>query len=122
MSIYTPFLNGEYYRTWFTGMGVYALVAMPLVVAGLGVLLYRRIRIGHDSSPLLLTLSLFGLSLLGLGISMWPDLIPGRLSIWDAAAPPSSQSFMLVGVVCAAALDTRLHGLGLLGVPRQSGA
>jgi cytochrome d ubiquinol oxidase subunit II len=28
---------------------------------------------------------------------MWPDLIPGRLSIWDAAAPPSSQSFMLVG-------------------------
>jgi cytochrome d ubiquinol oxidase subunit II len=28
---------------------------------------------------------------------MWPDLIPGRLSIWEAAAPPSSQSFMLVG-------------------------
>jgi cytochrome d ubiquinol oxidase subunit II len=97
VSIYTPFLNGEYYRTWFTGMGIYALVAMPLVVAALGILLYRRIRIGHDSSPFLLTLSLFGLSLLGLGISMWPDLIPGRLTIWDAAAPPSSQSFMLVG-------------------------
>jgi cytochrome bd ubiquinol oxidase subunit II len=44
-----------------------------------------------------LTLCLFGLSLLGLAISMWPDLIPGRLSIWDAAAPKSSQVFMLVG-------------------------
>jgi cytochrome bd ubiquinol oxidase subunit II len=97
VSIYTPFLDAQYYRTWFTGMGIYALVSMPVVVAVIGILLYRRIQVGHDSRPLLLTLSLFGLSLLGLGISMWPDLIPGRLSIWDAAAPASSQSFMLVG-------------------------
>src|SRR3546814_13465481 len=47
--------------------------------------------------PFLLTLILFGLSMVGLAISMWPDVIPGRLSIWDAAAPESSQIFMLVG-------------------------
>src|SRR3546814_11639402 len=35
--------------------------------------------------------------LVGLAISMWPDVIPGRLSLWDAAAPESSQIFMLVG-------------------------
>ncbi|MEA3174063.1 MAG: cytochrome bd ubiquinol oxidase subunit [Gammaproteobacteria bacterium] len=97
VSLYTPFLDAQYYRTWFTGLGRYALALMPVVVAGIGIVLYRRIATGHDSRPFLLTLSLFGLSLLGLGISMWPDLIPGRLSIWDAAAPPSSQSFMLVG-------------------------
>jgi cytochrome bd ubiquinol oxidase subunit II len=97
VSLYTPFLDAQYYRTWFTGLGLYALALMPVVVAGIGIVLYRRIAAGHDSRPFLLTLSLFGLSLLGLGISMWPDLIPGRLSIWDAAAPPSSQSFMLVG-------------------------
>jgi cytochrome d ubiquinol oxidase subunit II len=97
VSLYTPFLDAQYYRTWFTGLGLYALALMPVVVAGIGIVLYRRIATGHDSRPFLLTLSLFGLSLLGLGISMWPDLIPGRLSIWDAAAPPSSQSFMLVG-------------------------
>jgi cytochrome d ubiquinol oxidase subunit II len=28
---------------------------------------------------------------------MWPDLIPGRVSIWAAAAPRSSQLFMLAG-------------------------
>jgi cytochrome d ubiquinol oxidase subunit II len=60
-------------------------------------MLYRRIGKGRDFLPFALTLSLFGLSLLGLGISMWPDLIPSRLSIWDAAAPRSSQVFMLVG-------------------------
>jgi cytochrome d ubiquinol oxidase subunit II len=97
VSLYTPFLDAQYYRTWFTGLGRYALALMPVVVAGIGIVLYRRIATGHDSRPFLLTLSLFGLSLLGLGISMWPDLIPGRLSIWDAAAPASSQSFMLVG-------------------------
>jgi cytochrome d ubiquinol oxidase subunit II len=60
-------------------------------------MLYRRILEGRDFLPFALTLSLFGLSLLGLVISMWPDLIPSRLTIWDAAAPRSSQMFMLVG-------------------------
>jgi cytochrome d ubiquinol oxidase subunit II len=97
VSLYTCFLDDKYYRTWFKGPGIFALILMPLGVAGIGVWLYRRIGRGHDSLPFLLTLGLFALSLLGLGISMWPDLIPGRLSIWDAAAPASSQSFMLVG-------------------------
>ena len=28
---------------------------------------------------------------------MWPDVIPGRVTIWEAAAPHESQLFMLVG-------------------------
>jgi len=97
VSAYTPFLNARYYDTWFTWPGLTASASMPLIVAGIGFALYRRIGQGHDSRPFLLTLSLFALSLLGLAISMWPDLIPGSLSIWDAAAPKSSQIFMLVG-------------------------
>jgi cytochrome d ubiquinol oxidase subunit II len=97
VSIYTPFLNAKYYETWFTWPGICALAAMPLGVAVIGLMLYRRIRKGRDFLPFALTLSLFGLSLLGLAISMWPDIIPNRLSIWDAAAPKSSQVFMLVG-------------------------
>jgi cytochrome bd ubiquinol oxidase subunit II len=97
VSIYTPFLSTKYYETWFTWPGVCALAVMPVVVAVIGLLLYRRIGKGSDYLPFALALSLFGLSLLGLAISMWPDIIPGRLSIWDAAAPKSSQSFMLVG-------------------------
>ena len=74
-----------------------ALVVMPITVAAIGLMLYRCIGKGRDFLPFALALSLFGLSLAGLGISMWPDLIPSRLSIWDAAAPRSSQVFMLVG-------------------------
>jgi cytochrome bd ubiquinol oxidase subunit II len=97
VSIYTPFLSTKYYETWFTSPGIGALVVMPVVVVAIGVMLYRRIGRGRDFLPFALALSLFGMSLLGLAISMWPDVIPSRLSIWDAAAPRSSQIFMLVG-------------------------
>ena len=98
VSIYTPFLSTKYYETWFTSPGIGALVVMPITVAAIGLMLYRRLGEGRDFLPFALTLSLFGLSLLGLAISLWPDVIPSRLSIWDAAAPKSSQRFMLVGV------------------------
>jgi cytochrome d ubiquinol oxidase subunit II len=97
VSLYTPFLSAKYYETWFTWPGIAALGLMPVVVAVIGIMLYRSIGKGHDLLPFALTLSLFGLSLLGLAISLWPDVIPSRLSIWDAAAPRSSQVFMLVG-------------------------
>lgn len=34
----------------------------------------------------------------GLGISMFPYIVPNSITIWDAATPESSQIFMLVGV------------------------
>jgi cytochrome d ubiquinol oxidase subunit II len=97
VSIYTPFLDAKYFHLWFTWPGLAGTVLMPLVVAAIGLALHRRIGRAPDQLPFVLTLSLFALSLLGLGISLWPDVIPGRVSIWDAAAPRSSQIFMLVG-------------------------
>ena len=42
---------------------------------------------------------LFLLSFLGLGISLWPNVIPPNISIWEAAAPPQTQTFALVGTL-----------------------
>ncbi len=97
VSVYTPFLNSKYYTTWFTWPGFCALALMPVAVVAIGVVLRRHLGRDRDALPFALVLSLFGLSLLGLAISMWPDIIPSRLSIYDAAAPYRSQSFMLVG-------------------------
>ena len=30
---------------------------------------------------------------------MWPYVVPRAITIWDAAAPPTSQGFLLVGVI-----------------------
>ena len=35
----------------------------------------------------------------GLGISIWPYIIPPGITLWQAAAPPQSQGFMLVGAL-----------------------
>jgi cytochrome d ubiquinol oxidase subunit II len=69
---------------------------MPLLVLAVAWGAWRSI--GQGGTPRLLwVLGLFALSLVGLGISIWPDVIPGRVSIWEAASPPESQLFMLVG-------------------------
>jgi cytochrome d ubiquinol oxidase subunit II len=49
--------------------------------------------------PFVCTLVLFLLAMIGLGISIWPDVVPGRVTIWQAAAPHSSQMFLLAGAL-----------------------
>jgi len=102
VSAATPFLEGRYYQRWFEWPGILATAQMPLLVAIIGFLLWRSIgpelgRRGRDWHPFALTLLIFALSMVGLAISIWPDVIPGRVSIWQAAAPARSQWFMLAG-------------------------
>ncbi len=97
VSLATPFLDGQYYERWFVSPGLFVTVPMPLLVTAVALLLWRSLKRDVDAHPFLYALALFGLSFAGLAISIWPDVIPGRVSIWDAAAPHSSQLFMLVG-------------------------
>jgi cytochrome d ubiquinol oxidase subunit II len=97
VSAYTPFLEGKYYQRWFEFPGLLVAIPVPLLVSVTGLALWRSIDSERNGSPFLLTLILFGLSMAGLAISIWPDVIPGRVSIWEAAAPERSQIFMLIG-------------------------
>jgi cytochrome d ubiquinol oxidase subunit II len=97
VSLATPFLEEKYYERWFDVPGLFVAVPMPLLVLLTAWSLWRSLGRGKDHMPFLLSLTLFGLAMAGLAVSMWPDVIPGRLSIWQAAAPHSSQLFMLVG-------------------------
>ncbi len=97
VSLYTPFVEPQYFERWFDHPGLLVTVPMPILVGAAAFALWRSIGRDRDWHPFVLTLALFLLSMVGLGISIWPDVIPGRVSIWDAAAPYSSQLFMLVG-------------------------
>ena len=100
VSLTTPFLEAAYYRRWFSFPTVVLLSPVPLAVAFTSLLLYRALRgAGSDLRPFLLTLVLFALCFVGLGVSLWPYIIPTEVTIWEAAAPPSSQLFMLVGAL-----------------------
>jgi cytochrome d ubiquinol oxidase subunit II len=99
VSLATPFVEAKYFQRWFEWPGLLVALPMPLLVAGTAFLAWRSLARGRDWQPFLFSLALFGLTLAGLAISIWPDVIPGRVSIWQAAAPYSSQLFMLVGAL-----------------------
>jgi len=98
VSAATPFLQYEYWKRWFDMPGVLATAQVPLLTAIVAYLFFQRLRGGAVASPFLLALALFALGFTGLGISLFPYIVPDSISIWDAAAPERSQVFMLVGV------------------------
>jgi cytochrome bd ubiquinol oxidase subunit II len=99
VSLASLFVEPQYFHRWFEAPGLFVTVPMPLLVAAAAWLGWRSLGGGRDGAPFFWALALFGLSLVGLGISIWPDVVPGRLTIWAAAAPHSSQVFMLVGAL-----------------------
>jgi cytochrome d ubiquinol oxidase subunit II len=46
-----------------------------------------------------LGVGLFLFALLGLVYSLWPYIVPRQLTVWEAASPPATLGFILVGVV-----------------------
>jgi cytochrome d ubiquinol oxidase subunit II len=97
VSLATPFVEPKYFERWFDWPGMIVTVPMPLLVALTALAAWRSLKRGADAAPFLWALGLFALSFVGLGISIWPDVIPGRVSIWQAAAPYQSQLFLLIG-------------------------
>ncbi|MBL4793622.1 MAG: cytochrome d ubiquinol oxidase subunit II [Citromicrobium sp.] len=98
VSLATPFLEQAYFDRWFEWPAILQVSPIPLLVIGLVLLLARTLYTERgDWLPFIITLSLFGLCFLGLGVSMWPYVIPTEVTLWDAASPYKSQLFMFVG-------------------------
>jgi cytochrome d ubiquinol oxidase subunit II len=97
VSAATPFLEGAYYQRWFSWPNVMFAAQVPLLVAIAAILLFVSLKRRYEVLPFLLALGLFALSMLGLGVSIFPDVVPGAITIHEAAAPHSSLIFMLVG-------------------------
>lgn len=99
VSAATPFLTYDYWRRWFAMPGVLLTAQVPLLVVIASATFFWSLRRGAELLPFLLALGLFLLGFIGLGISMYPYIVPRAVTIWEAAAPPQSQIFMLVGAV-----------------------
>jgi len=98
VSIATPLLTIHYAQRWFTWPNIVLTAPVPVAVAAVTVLLLKNLAEKRDGWPFPLTLLLFLLSYAGLGISMYPYIVPQSITIWQAAAPAKSQIFMLFGV------------------------
>ena len=97
VSAATPFLHYDYWQRWFSLPGVFLTSQIPLLVLITAAVFFWGLRRGSERVPFLMVLALFFLNFLGLGVSVYPYLVPRAVTIWDAAAPAQSQQFMLVG-------------------------
>jgi cytochrome d ubiquinol oxidase subunit II len=97
VSIWTPFLDPEIAQRWFGWPNIVWVSPVPLAVGGLAFALYWNLQRRNDTWPFPLSIMLFVLSYVGLGISLFPYVVPRSITIWQAAAPPESLAFLLVG-------------------------
>jgi cytochrome bd ubiquinol oxidase subunit II len=98
VSIWTPLTEPAVATRWFSWPNIAFLSPVPLLVAAAAYGLYRALAARREVLPFLFALALFTLSFIGLGISLYPYVIPRSVTIWEAAAPESSLAFTIVGV------------------------
>jgi cytochrome bd ubiquinol oxidase subunit II len=99
ISVWTPLAEPRIAERWFSYPNLFWFAPVPLLVLVSTWLLLRSVARKAQALPFLATLALVFLGYSGLGISLWPYIIPPAISIWDASSPPQSQGFTLVGAL-----------------------
>jgi cytochrome d ubiquinol oxidase subunit II len=100
VSLWTPLAHAPIAERWFTRPNLYYFAPVPLLVGVAAFALLRALREPrHDAIPFVLALCLIFLGYSGLGISLWPYIVPYALTIRAGAGPPQSLGFALVGAL-----------------------
>jgi cytochrome bd ubiquinol oxidase subunit II len=99
ISLWTPLSHARVAERWFSWPNLGWFMPVPLLVAWAMWQLSKSLRGRNDAAPFLYTLVLVFLGYTGLGISLWPYIVPASLTIHDAAGPPQSLGFALVGAL-----------------------
>jgi cytochrome d ubiquinol oxidase subunit II len=99
VSLWTPLANGVIAQRWFGWPNLALLLPLPLVTLAVGAYAWRAL--GRDGAwhAFAASVALFALSFLGIAISLWPMIVPGHFTLWEAASPESTQAFLLVGTL-----------------------
>ena len=100
ISLWTPLAHPEIADRWFSFPNLLWFSPVPVLVLAATFALQRSLaNPSSHAMPFVLTLALVFLGYSGLGISLWPNVLPPSTSIWDAAGPPQSLGFALVGAL-----------------------
>jgi cytochrome d ubiquinol oxidase subunit II len=97
VSLWTPLLNAQFMSRWFAWPAILYTAPVPVMVALAAFVLLTGLARRREASPFLAAVALFVLCYVGLGISLYPYMVPTSITIWSAAAPDSSLKFLLVG-------------------------
>jgi cytochrome d ubiquinol oxidase subunit II len=102
VSLWTPFLHPDIKYRWFTLPDFFYLLPLPLlsiVAVLLAFYFINRPSPKTEKWPFILSIALFFFAYCGLGISMWPYIVPRQITFWEAASQSYTLKFQLVGTI-----------------------
>jgi cytochrome d ubiquinol oxidase subunit II len=99
VSVWTPLAQPAIAERWFSWPNLLYFSPVPLLTGIVAWELWRALQLRRERAPFACTVALFLLSYAGLAVSTWPYAVPRALTIWEAASPPATQMFILVGVL-----------------------
>jgi cytochrome bd ubiquinol oxidase subunit II len=99
VSLWTPFIDPHIAARWFSWPNIAVLAPVPLITAVLVWFEWRSLNNRSEYAPFLAALGLFLMSYLGIGISLWPMIVPRHFTLNEAAASESTQAFLLIGTL-----------------------
>jgi cytochrome d ubiquinol oxidase subunit II len=99
VSVWTPLAYADIARRWFSWPNIAWLAPVPLATAIAAIWSWRAFSGRAEAQPFLAGLALFTLSYAGIGVSLYPMVVPHRFSLWQAASSESTQAFLAVGAL-----------------------
>jgi cytochrome bd ubiquinol oxidase subunit II len=99
VSIWTPLMNEDVARRWFSWPNIALLAPVPIATALAAFGTWRALDGRSEAGAFVGGVLLFALSYLGIAISLWPMIVPHHYSLWEAASSPRTQAFLLVGTL-----------------------
>ncbi|MFP4158550.1 MAG: cytochrome d ubiquinol oxidase subunit II [Desulfosalsimonas sp.] len=99
VSISMPVINPGIRQFWFSMPNMIFLLPLPTASLALMALIWHDLKSGREARPFISSFALFLTGYLGIGISMWPYIVPFEITFRQAAAAPETQSLLLVGTL-----------------------
>jgi len=99
VSVWTPLATERIAARWFSLPNFLFLWPVPILTAAVAWYGWKWLADGREILPFFAGIGLFLLGYLGLVISWFPYLVPPSLTVWETAAVPASQIFVLLGVL-----------------------
>ncbi|MEL6500990.1 MAG: cytochrome d ubiquinol oxidase subunit II [Cyanobacteria bacterium J06623_1] len=96
LTITTPIFSEGIRDKLFEAPLIYIFAVIPLLGTFLIFMLLRSLYFERERQPFVWSLLLFLLSFIGLGLVVFPYIIPTQITIYQAAASPSALVFMIV--------------------------
>lgn len=99
VSLWTPLISNLVMHRWFTWPNIFYLSPLPILTGILIIYNFYCLTRHYEFLPFILSMALFVFAYIGFLISDWPYIIPHSVTIWQAASPPSSLIFILIGTL-----------------------